>query len=292
MSNDNTFDTVTALIDAGYSNDKPKTYIVEEMEVYVPPDLPNVGSPTGRIARNEAQAFTDLMMTGQSFERFGGFSNHGFNDFTNFEEAKAHMASIAARTVKMPLKMLKTPVTVGRISWVLPADIPACAINLIPSGEPVKNPQETYGRLMRQGFLNPQVEEYNDLNYPPAPEAPAMPKAPQKLERIEANRTMFPTTPSVWCDADVFKCIVRYRETLRAKLNSVNNAIIAQTATNTIELNTAGKLCKLAGLRDLAHMAELCGQSATTLNNFYHNKPAIFDRLLIGTVVLNNDWSL
>ena len=42
--------------------------------------------------------------------------------------------------------------------------------------------------------------------------------------------------------------------------------------------------CKLAGLKSLAELAEMTGESVQTLNNWYKNKPQRFEIVLIGAI--------
>ena len=42
--------------------------------------------------------------------------------------------------------------------------------------------------------------------------------------------------------------------------------------------------CKLAGLKSLAELAEITGESVQTLNNWHKNKPRFFDIVLAGTI--------
>lgn len=42
--------------------------------------------------------------------------------------------------------------------------------------------------------------------------------------------------------------------------------------------------CKAAGLKSLAELSEICGESVQTLNNWHKNKPRVFDLVLLGAV--------
>jgi len=44
--------------------------------------------------------------------------------------------------------------------------------------------------------------------------------------------------------------------------------------------------CKAAGLKSLAELAEITGESVQTLNNWFKNKPVVFDLVLRGAVLL------
>jgi len=43
--------------------------------------------------------------------------------------------------------------------------------------------------------------------------------------------------------------------------------------------------CKAAGLKSLAELAEISGASIQTLNNWFKNKPIIFDLVLRGAIM-------
>ena len=43
--------------------------------------------------------------------------------------------------------------------------------------------------------------------------------------------------------------------------------------------------CKAAGLKSLAELSEISGESVQTLNNWSKNKPLVFDLVLRGAVV-------
>lgn len=43
--------------------------------------------------------------------------------------------------------------------------------------------------------------------------------------------------------------------------------------------------CKAAGLKSLAELSEISGESVQTLNNWHKNKPKLFDLVLRGAVV-------
>ncbi len=43
--------------------------------------------------------------------------------------------------------------------------------------------------------------------------------------------------------------------------------------------------CKLAGLKSLAELAELTGESVQTLNNWYKKKPRVFKFVLRGAAM-------
>jgi hypothetical protein len=43
--------------------------------------------------------------------------------------------------------------------------------------------------------------------------------------------------------------------------------------------------CKSAGLKSLAELAEISGESVQTLNNWHKHKPKLFDLVLRGAVV-------
>lgn len=42
--------------------------------------------------------------------------------------------------------------------------------------------------------------------------------------------------------------------------------------------------CKSAGLKSLAELSEISGESVQTLNNWHKNKPRLFDLVLMGAV--------
>ena len=48
-------------------------------------------------------------------------------------------------------------------------------------------------------------------------------------------------------------------------------------------MKPSGK-CKAAGLKSLAELAEISGESVQTLNNWYKKKPIVFDLVLRGAV--------
>ena len=48
---------------------------------------------------------------------------------------------------------------------------------------------------------------------------------------------------------------------------------------------TASQKAKTAGLKNLAEMCELSGQSFQTLNNWFNDKPELFNMVLLGCAV-------
>lgn len=50
--------------------------------------------------------------------------------------------------------------------------------------------------------------------------------------------------------------------------------------------------CKAAGLKSLAELSEISGESVQTLINWYHNKPILFDLLLRGAVTKKIELAL
>jgi len=50
--------------------------------------------------------------------------------------------------------------------------------------------------------------------------------------------------------------------------------------------------CKAAGLKSLAELAEITGESVQTLNNWFKNKPVVFDLVLRGAVLLKLEKNL
>ena len=48
---------------------------------------------------------------------------------------------------------------------------------------------------------------------------------------------------------------------------------------------TPSEQCKAAGLKSLAELSEITGQSVRTLSNWHKDKPVLFRIVLIGAVV-------